>query len=85
MIGEKMFEFFDAEKTKLTLKEKWSKEASKFEIQDSSEYEKLLDDFAESDKIRRTFDTTVTVHICPALPWPWKNMSRIKGIIFLLP
>ncbi len=50
MVGEKMFEFFDAEKMKLTVKEDWSKEASKFEIQDASEYEKLLDDFAKSDK-----------------------------------
>jgi maltose-binding protein MalE len=46
MVKGSLFEFFDAEKTKLTVK----KGRSKGSFKRASEYEKALDDFAESDE-----------------------------------
>jgi hypothetical protein len=46
MVKENLFEFFDVDKTKLTVIKGKAKGASK----GTSEYEKVLDDFAESDK-----------------------------------
>ncbi len=47
---EKLFEFFDAEKTKLTVKKDVGEGAAKGNVKCATECEIALDDFAESDR-----------------------------------